>query len=180
MPGKSKPARHISRIGTMLVLALLLTLVIFMPSQRKFVIIEKKTGKILYYTDVKPGNTFTVSYTHSVNKSPVDEVFEIEKDYSILLKKTVFHAFGVGMPAVKGSEIDEGQEIRVFDDRVEIDNINRPVEQCIYFVGLIANHKFIMNDREIPLKKLTEPQNAVQFEVRRIPLYITMRGDNNV
>jgi len=180
MPGKSRPARHISLIGVGLALALLLAFVLFIPSQRKFVILERKTGRILYYRDVKPGDTFTITYTHSINKSPVDEIFEIGEDYSILLKKTVFHAFGVGTPAVVGSEIGKGQTLSLFDDRVEIDNINKPIEQCVYFVGLIANHKFTMDNIEIPLKQLTEPQKAVQFDVRRIPLYITLRGDNNV
>jgi len=172
LPGRHVSARLIS-ITAALIVIMLFTAVLFIPINQKFVIVEKKTGKILYYTYVTPGDTFVITYTHSVNKSPVDDVFEIQPDYSIMLKKTVFRTFGVGIPIP--SDLGEGKVMNIYDDRMEIDNINMPVKQCLYFVGVIADHRFKMHNLELHLNKLTEPQQTVQFEVRRMPLYILMR-----
>ena len=125
------------------------------------------SGEILYVEDVKPRDIFTVSYTHSVNKSPVDDVFEIQPDDSIMLKKTIFRSFGAGIPF----ELEGSQVLRSYDDRMELDNINRRVEQYLLFVGIVADHTFTMHGRQLHLNQLTQPQNTVCFEVRRVSLY---------
>ena len=121
----------------------------------------------------KPNDIFIVTYTHSINKSPVDEFFEIQPDYSIMLKKTAFRAFGVGIP----SELGEGQVISFYPDRIEIDNINMPVKKHLVFVGTIADHRVTIHDRQMHLNELTNPQQTVEFEVRRVPVHILMRRD---
>lgn len=150
----------------------LLILILVLPVSRKFVI-EEKSGKILFMTDVKPGDTYTITFIHSINKSPVDEIYEIQSDYSIMVKKSVFRTFGVGIP-----EKPEGNEtFTLYDDRIEIDNINRKVEDHLVFVGTISDHTFSMNGHSFHLNTLTKPQTAVRFRVRRIPLYILLGRD---
>lgn len=170
LPGKLKFARLISVVTFVIILFIA---ILYIPVFRGLVIVNKKTGDILYCTKVKPGDTYTITYTHSINKSPVDDVFEIQQDYSIMLKKTVFRAFGVGIP----SETVGDQVMNIFDDRIEIDNINMPVKEHLVFVGLIADHRFTVHNQQIHLNKLIEPQQTVQFEVRRLPIYMLMRRD---
>lgn len=172
LPGRPMSARLISVI-VISVLVVLSAAFLFVPIERKLTLTDKKTGETIYFTDVKPGDTYTVSYTHSINKSPVDDVLEIQKDYSIMLKKTVFRAFGVGIP----SETEGGQTINVYDDRIEIDNINMPVKEHLVFVGVIADHTFTMHGQTLHLNELTQPQRTVQFEVRKVPMHILMRRD---
>lgn len=165
-PGRQLFTRLLCVISIAAVLIVLISVVLLLPTVRKFVIVEEKTGKILYYSDVKPGDTFTVTYTHSVNNSPVHDIFVIREDYSIMLKKTVFSSFGAGVPY----EVEKGQNICFYKDTIEIDNINQPIKEYLLFVGTVADHIFTMHQASIPLKQLTRQQQTVRFEVHRVPL----------
>jgi hypothetical protein len=143
-----------------------------LPVSRKFVI-EDKSGEILYMTDVKPGDTYTTTFIHSINKSPVDEVYRIQSDYSMMLKKSVFRAFGVGIP----EKPECNETFTLYDDRIEIANINRVVKDHLVFVGTISDHTFSMNSDYFHLNTLIEPQKTVRFRVRKIPLYTLIRRD---
>jgi len=147
--------------------------VFFLPVVRRFAIIEKNTGKILFTCDVKPEDTFSVIYTHSVNKSPVEDVFVIQPDYGIMVKKSVYYSFGAGIPY----ELEAGQELHVYDDRIEIDNINRDLQEYLLFVGTVADHTFVMKNHRIHLNQLTQPQQTVSFQVCRVPLIHLMKGE---
>lgn len=135
---------------------------------------EEKTGKILFYTDVSPGDVFSVKYEHSVNKSPVEDVFEIEQDDGIKLTKTVFHSFGAGVPC----EAEPGQVFIQKEDRLEIANINKHIDKYLLKVGTIAGHTLCIQGREIRLDHLAAPQQTLRFEVRRIPVYYILKGGN--
>ena len=47
---------------------------------------------------VKKGEEFTLIYTHSVHRSPVVEVFAVDPRLGLVLKKTGFCDYGVGIP----------------------------------------------------------------------------------
>jgi len=100
-------------------------------------------GKTILSHKVKPGDTFTVSYIHSVNKSKVLDSFTITNNYIIMLTATSFSAYGAGIP-----EPEEGQTLSIRDDRIEISNINRYVDPYRLFVGTTADHTIIFNDEE--------------------------------
>lgn len=170
LPGRRGSARFIS-VG--LIFVILFTAALFVPFQRKLLVVEMNTGRILYSTNIKPKDTFAITYTHSINKSPVDDVLEIQADNSLVLKKTVFRAFGVGIP----SELEGEQKLTVYPDRTEIDNINRPIKECLVFVGVVADHRFTVHNELLHLNELTKPQKTVKFEVRKVSLYNLMRGD---
>jgi len=173
LPGRHRSARFIS---VALIIIVLFAAALFVPFQRKLLVIEMNTGRILYHTNVKPGDTFSISYTHSINKSPVDDILEIQRDYSLLLKKTIFRAFGVGIP----SELENDQKMTVYADRTEIDNINRQIKECLVFVGVVADHRFRVHDDLIHLNHLTKPQRTVKFEVGKVSVFTLMRGYKNV
>lgn len=167
----SRPGKRItwfaSKTGIILVIFIMAAFILLLPVSRKFAIIEEKTGKILYCTAVKPGDDFSVKYVHSVNNSPVEDVFEIQKDYGIMLKKTVFLSFGAGIPY----ELEGVQVLNQKEDRIEIDNIDRRIDKFLLRVGTIADHTLLINGREIRLNRLTELKQTVRLEVRRVPVY---------
>jgi len=146
----------------------------FLPVSRKFIIIEEKTGKLLYYTDVSPGDVFSVKYIHSVNKSPIEDVFEIQQDFGIKLTKTVFHSFGAGVPC----ELEPGQILIRTEDSIEIRNINKEIYKFLLKVGTVADHTLCIQGREIRLDSLTAPKQTIRLEVRRIPVYNILKGVN--
>jgi len=168
---KAWPAFKLSGIA---VIITMIVSIFFLPVCKRFTVIEEKTGKILFYTDVSPGDVFSVKYVHSVNKSPIEDVFEIEQDDGIKLIKTVFHSFGAGVPC----ELEPGQVLIRKEDRLEIININKHIDRYLLKVGTVADHTLCIQNREIRLYHLAAPKQTVRFEVRRIPVYYILKGVN--
>ena len=150
----------------------LLAAILFIPVSRQFVVADESSGEILLSTAVEPGDVFGMKYIHSVNKSPIEDVFEILDDNSIMLKKTIFRSFGAGVPY----ELEEGQLLDVRDDRIEISNINRQIDSYLLKVGTIAEHTLCINDLEIRMDSLTRPKRTVRLEVRSVPVTFFLRG----
>lgn len=171
-PGKYMlwPAFRISA-AVLLILAALL----FLPASKQLIITDEETGDILYAARVRAGDCFSLKYIHSVNKSPVEDVFEIADDNSIVLRKTVFLSFGAGVP----TEAEDGQVFDLKDDRVEISNIDRPVSNFLLKVGTVADHTLCIGERQIRLDSLADPMRTVRLEVRNVPIILTLRGIGN-
>lgn len=167
----SRPGKRItwfaSKTGIILLISIMLVFVPVLPVVKKFTVVEEKTGKILYCTGVKPEDSFSVKYVHSVNNSPIEDVFKIQKDYGIMLDKTIFLSFGAGVPY----ELESGQVLNQQEDRIEIDNINKRIDEFLLRIGTVAGHTLLINGREIRLDRLTGSKQAVRFKVQRVPLF---------
>lgn len=62
------------------------------------------TGKVYGRYAMAEGDWFSVTFVHSVNKSPVMDCYEI-KDHAIYVEKTVYYNFGAGSrPRWKGTK----------------------------------------------------------------------------
>jgi len=161
------PFRH-KLLNIITIPALSFALVIYLlPLVRQFLIVDYRSNKILYSSGVKPGDKFSITYIHSVNKSPVEDQFYIEKDYGIMLQKTVFKSFGAGIPSNPG----DGGNFTFYKDRIEVEYTGRKIEKLLMFVGVIADHHFLMNGRDIRLNGLSLPQRSVLFQVKRITFF---------
>jgi hypothetical protein len=134
------------------------------PLVRQFLIIDYKSGEVLYSSDVVPGDKFSITYIHSVNKSPVEDQFDLDNNYRIMLKKSIFKSFGAGVP----SNLGDGDKFEYFKDRIEVSYFNSRIEKFILFVGVIADHHFVMNGKNFKLSRLSSPQRSVQFLVKKI------------
>jgi len=60
-------------------------------------IIENGNGNNLISIPIEPGELFTIRYIHSVDISPVYEVFYADEKKGIMIKETYFKMFGAGM-----------------------------------------------------------------------------------
>ena len=72
---------------------------------------DSETGRVYRIFAVKEGTEFSVSFVHSVNKSPVTDVFVI-RDGKIYVDRTVYSAFGAGVQ----STLEPGQKLSYDDD----------------------------------------------------------------
>lgn len=167
MPGRCF-ARHgvIRYILLILITGTILTVALVTPFRMNLVV-EDKDHRLLQRWDIRPGSEFLITYTHSVNKSPVDEYFQIRDDYSMVLAKTAFRSFGVGIP----SELAAGEELRSFPDRMEIVNINRVIPQIVLAVGTIANHQITVGGHRMKMTDFARPQQTVRIYTRKISAY---------
>jgi hypothetical protein len=79
------------------------------------------TGKVVWLKKVAPGDTFTLSFVHSVEKSEVTDYFRIDDDHRIILYQTEFGSLNTGLPAV----VSEGEVFGRTDSGFRLSNLNR-------------------------------------------------------
>lgn len=126
-------------------------------------ITSNATQKILWSHAVSQGDTFIIRYTHSVDRTEVDEVIRVGEK-KLIIDSTVFESFGAGLP----STIQKGQKIRRERGKIIIDHMNQPVPRIDLYIGqVIANHTFLFQGETIPLKTLSKPGTSIRFSVSK-------------
>lgn len=145
--------------------------VLFTPAISVLAISNRKNTNECYFSRAGYKNNFVISYTHSVNKGRVHDVYTKTKDKKLLLDKTIFVSYGAGIPE---PEETPGAEFKVLEDGYEISNLNRIVPKLTMAVGLVANHSITMYKNktasEYPLTDFFEPQTSIILEIKKVSL----------
>ena len=152
-----KIKKTIILLTTRLTAVILLIIILFKPIFPKL-LINKKVFNI-------KNKEFVISYTHSVNKGLVRDYYII-KDKNIILSKTRFVSYGAGIP-----EPEETQNFIRTDDYMEINDINKKIDNLYLFVGTIANHIIEIDGEKIELKKIFKPQSSLKIEYKILSLF---------
>ncbi len=120
------------------------------------------SGEPLLSVPLEKGERFNIHYMHSVDISPVVEVFALGKDGSLMLEESRFRMFGAGFDHWRGhGELigDNGWE--------RIVNIDQPLESFILRVGQKGvDHTLAYRGREINLTEVAAGKR-VTISVRR-------------
>ena len=157
-----------------IVTAVALGMIVFfwIPSQTVLVVRTVKPEKTVLCARMIEGQEWMISYTHSVNRRPVEDFLRVEgKGLRILRSR--FDAFGAGIPETSTPE----NPLRVLPDgRLEY-TVSRPVDDVIIFVGRVAGHVLHLKGREIPFTALAEPGMALRFVVEKRSFYGTFKGE---
>ena len=144
------------------VLAAAVCLILSFISNDYFILRNYNTEKIQFIYPSKEGMEFSVSYMHSVNKSYVEEFYQI-RDQDIYLISMRYKTFGVGMPTE--INFNAGETLRYEDGFMIIEGFDRYMPYINYNVGRVANHTLHLEEKEIPLNKVDTPGEALSFEV---------------
>lgn len=120
---------------------------------------EVESGKILVVQRVEKGEEFTLIYTHSVHKSPVVEVFSVDPELGLVLKKTGFRDYGVGIPYSTPYDFNMYK-----DDFFWIENINEPLGSFTMRVQEIPNQRLVFGEKIINLLDKTRSGTLVRVE----------------
>jgi hypothetical protein len=115
--------------------------------------------KMLLKIPVEYGQSFTIRYIHSVDISPVFEVFRVEKGIGLVLEETYFRMFGAGMGHWQG----HGQ--LVHDGKwTRIKAINDPVGSFILRIGSKGvDHTILLGEQAINLSEIAAGHRAEVF-----------------
>ncbi len=142
------------------------------PIFERFTITDEKSGYVVFQDRVEKYRDFYTSFTHSVNRTPVNEYYRISGG-KLVLEKATFYSYGAGMPEVGeyGSSVPT-----IIDGMVHIDNINKEFKRFTVFAGTYANHSLNNNDSQILFSQFVEPQTPVTFEVKRVSLITVLRS----
>ncbi len=129
----------------------------------KLALCYAETEEIIRLFDVEEGTEFSVEFIHSVNKSPVKDVFVI-RDGKIIADRTVYSAFGAGVQ----TEVEEGQTLSYDEDGnmiVSGFDMEFPRVKCI--VGTVYDHILEIGDESISLTELCGKNAHIYFELQR-------------
>lgn len=130
-----------------------------------------RSGQVLWCAPVRMGEEFVLSFIHSVNRRPVFDTLRAQGDHLVIVK-SVFDAFGAGMPDVS---TEEGQLSVMPGGWLQWD-VNRPVTEIILRVGEVADHTLTFRTEQFALADLAEPGTAIVFRVRTVSFLATMKG----
>ena len=124
-------------------------------------------GRLLFAWPVRAGETFEISFTHSLNLSPVTDVIEWTGE-ELVVRKSIFKTFGAGIP-VPSDGI--GTELKGVDGHYELTGIDKHMRSVTIMTQEIPDHRIRMNGREAFLLELAGSGRSVEIEVRRVLLF---------
>lgn len=140
-----------------LVIIIIFTSLLFVMScnisKVKVLIIQDNTSNIKYeYTLLDC--TFSLGYLHSVMKTPTEEFFYANEDNQIVLEKTVYESYGVGLPF-----LEEEGELECVDGKFIL-KMNRVYDELNMIISPIPEHYICIGDKKIKLNDLLKKPNS--------------------
>lgn len=128
---------------------------------------DADSGEIYAALPVKEGEKFSVTFTHSVNKTDETELYEV-RGGEIYLTGCVYYSFGAGVAEV----LDENWSLEIGDGgEMIISEINMKMAPLRYVVGTVSDHVLSIGGRQISLRGLCGRSSSVIFTVRRRLLF---------
>lgn len=134
-----------------------------LPSTPWLVIRAVRDEREIISTPLHRGEQFTICYTHSVDISPICEVFSVRPGEGIFLHETYFKMFGAGMGHWKGHGVvvKEGKWIK-------IKGIDRSLGRFYLRVGFQdVNHTLIIGDNVLSLSRLASGELVLVEGIQR-------------
>jgi hypothetical protein len=160
-----RPAIVVITVGAILLIAL------FSP-RLAFRVEEARSGARLYQVPVKEGDEFALEFVHSVQRTPVKEIFRIERDGKIYLVETEYESFGAGLPTMP----DEGAQSVVEGGKIRITGMHREIEPFLVAVSPVPGHVLTVGGEEVVLVSLAKAGTGLRIRVVREPLVAPFLG----
>ncbi len=138
---------------TILGLILVVLLVFTGLQDRTVLIVEEQSSGVrheLYPLD----DQFVLSYIHSVLLTPVDEHFIITEDNALILQKTVYESFGVGLPYEQVND----EDFEIIDGKFIL-YLERRFESLNMMISPIPKHSITVNGETFQFNEMLELQD---------------------
>lgn len=126
------------------------------PTGRTLVVADTETGETYLHTPVENGTTVTLAYTHSVEKTPVRDVYVVDGDRLVATRMT-FESYGWGLPSRANVSRQDGHF--VYDPP----GAHRRLTVA---PGDVAGHRLRVGNRSYDLVGLTD-ERSVDIHITR-------------
>ncbi|MDR1663590.1 MAG: DUF1850 domain-containing protein [Clostridiales bacterium] len=156
---KSKAAVMIAVAAALLIISLIA------PSE---CLIAQCDGRLLFAWRIRPGESFEITFTHSLNLSPITDVIEWTGE-ELMVRKSVFKAFGAGVPVPSdgiGTEL-----IHREDGYYELTGIDKPMDSITILTQEAPNHRVTFNGNEVFLLELTGSGKQVEIKTEYVTFF---------
>jgi hypothetical protein len=148
--------------AAILVVAAAAVLAVFLLREPKLVLSNDETGKVYSRLPLKDGDSFSVTFRHSVNKSDVTEIYQ-RRGREIWLTGCVYYGFGAGVAEV----LEPGWTLENGDNgEMIIGNIEMKMNDLTYIVGTVYDHILEINGERIILNDLCGKNAKVHFSIK--------------
>lgn len=178
MPGCQNDHRnfhHVMRIqrpAILLIAVGIVLLIVFLPTGLVLKVEEMRSPACLYQVPVREGDEFTLEFIHSVQRTPVKEVFRIDGKGSIYLIETEYQSFGAGLPTMP----DVGAEVEVEGGKIRITGMRRKIDQFLVAVSPVPGHALTVGGEKVELASLAQPGTGLLIRVARERLLVAFVG----
>ncbi len=136
---------------------------VILPQSARLVLSDAETGEVLLELRLPTDGGFSVTFVHSVNRTPVTDVYEV-RGREIWLTGTVYYGFGAGVPA----ELAPGESLTYGPGgEMIVSGMDRKMDRLIYVVGTVSDHVLRAGGEEISLRETCGRNSRVLFTVRR-------------
>ncbi len=133
--------------------------IFFILSSPCLILKNGDTGKTLAVYRIEEENEFSITFVHSVNKSPVTDVYEI-RNGDIYVVRTIYYSFGAGVQ----TEIEEGQALEYGEDgSMIVSGFDRLMDNLSYIVSTVSDHILVINGNSVNLRELCGRNTTVRF-----------------
>lgn len=124
---------------------------------------DADTGQVFARWQVKEGSEFSLEFIHSVNQSPILDVFAVEGD-QFRAVKTLYSSLGAGVE----SELSPGESLSYDKEgRMVITGFSQRFKQLNLIVGTVSDHTLTIQGEKLSLRELCGKNTAVTFEIRK-------------
>lgn len=121
-------------------------------------------GELIFACPIAEGESFELTFTHSLNLSPITDVIEWTGG-DLIVRKSVFKAFGAGVPVPSDGA---GKELIKVGSTYELVGIDKSLGEFSIMTQDIPNHRISFKGREAYLLKLAGSGNTVQVAVKQL------------
>lgn len=158
------PGKKFFTAAALIVAAAAILSAVFLTRGYELVLTDRDTGEVYATYPVENGDRFSVEFIHSVNKTPVKDIYEVRDDKDIYVVETDYYDFGAGVQ----TELNPGESLEYGSDgAMEIKNIDEYIPDLIYIVGTVSDHTLQIDDNEISLRTLCGRNSMVEFSIKR-------------
>ncbi|MBR6801132.1 MAG: DUF1850 domain-containing protein [Eubacteriaceae bacterium] len=143
---------------------ILIVAALLLVSPTYLVLKNTDTGEIYEKWKLSEISTFEVEFIHSVNKTPVADIYEIRQK-EIILSATRYRGFGAGVPtAIEGDQVLEYDN----EGNMIITGYNVTLPSVSYVVGTVYDHILTINETtSINLTQTCGKNSHVTFIIER-------------
>lgn len=158
-------SRHLFRYAAPLILIVIfLFLFPYYSREKQFdlYVYNVREKEVIYRLPIKDGETFSLTYTHSVTKTPVEGTFAATPKGLIQPLTTSFDTFGPGLP-----DMDRSTPYSLENGRIVVQHREEPRENIRIWVSSLTNEQLFVGNRQLPLAHPHE--DPVLLEIYLLP-----------
>lgn len=134
-------------------------------------VINRDSHKVILSQDFEPGQKFSFMYIHSVQKTPVFEVYTVDAKGRVILLETKVQSSGYGLPAPR-----QGENYRIQDGYLEVRDMNRLVDRLLIRVNFVRLMELRFGSKTLDLRKYGRGGDLIEVSAKRTNKLYALMG----